>query len=51
MQLQRLEAAGLVTGSLELSDDGKATKYFDVVPFVIHLDPASVAAAVATCST
>ncbi len=48
MHLQRLERAGLVTGSLELSEDGKAMKYFEAVPFAIHLDPASIAAAVST---
>jgi len=28
MHLQKLEAAGLIVGSLELSEDGKAMKYF-----------------------
>ena len=32
MHLQRLEAAGLVTGHLELSEEGKAMKFFDVTP-------------------
>ncbi|MCU1344612.1 MAG: transcriptional regulator, ArsR family [Acidimicrobiia bacterium] len=48
MHLQRLEAAGLVTGSLELSVDGKAMKFFDVLPFSFHLTPALVSSAVAT---
>ena len=48
MHLQRLEAAGLVTGELELSDDGKAMKYFAVTPFDIHLTPVAVAEAAAT---
>jgi DNA-binding transcriptional ArsR family regulator len=39
MHLQRLEAAGLVTGRLELSADGKAMKFFEVTPFAIHLTP------------
>ena len=39
MHLQRLEAARLVTGRLELSDDGKAMKFFEVAPFAIHLTP------------
>ena len=39
MHLQRLEAAGLITGTLELSEDGKAMKYFEVVPFEINLTP------------
>jgi ArsR family transcriptional regulator len=48
MHLQRLEAAGLVTGTLELSDDGKALKYFEVVPFAVRLTPESVTAAAET---
>ena len=48
MHLQRLEAAGLVTGRLELSDDGKAMKFFDVTPFAIELTPRLVAKAAAT---
>lgn len=39
MHLQKLEAAGLITGTLELSDDGKAMKFFEVVPFDIPLTP------------
>ncbi|AHH99275.1 hypothetical protein GCM10010174_50350 [Kutzneria viridogrisea] len=40
MHLGRLEKAGLVTGTLELSPDGKAMKYFELMPFelVINLD-------------
>lgn len=45
MHLQKLEAAGLVVGTLELSDDGKAMKYFEVVPFDIHLTPELLATA------
>lgn len=48
MHLQRLEAAGLVTGSLELSKDGKAMKYYEVAPFVVHLTPEVIAEAVRT---
>ena len=50
MHLQRLEAAGLVVGSLELSDDGKAMKYFEVADFDLHLTAESLAAAAATLS-
>ena len=50
MHLQRLEAAGLVSGRLELSDDGKAMKFFDVTPFAINLTPALVAEAARTLS-
>jgi DNA-binding transcriptional ArsR family regulator len=37
MHLDRLEKAGLVTGQLELSADGKAMKYFELAPFDIRL--------------
>lgn len=46
MHLQRLEECGIVQGSLELSDDGKAIKWFELRPFEIVLTPESVAAAV-----
>ncbi|CAL9522815.1 ArsR/SmtB family transcription factor [Streptomyces albus] len=45
MHLQRLEAAGLVAGSLELSDSGKAMKFFEVTPFAYVLTPQAVAEA------
>jgi ArsR family transcriptional regulator len=48
MHLQRLEAAGLVTGHLELSEDGKAMKYYEVTDFDLHLAAPVVAAAVET---
>src|SRR5690606_40852354 len=47
MHLTKLEEAGFVTGHLELSDDGKALKYFEVVPFAITIDAAAIVAAVA----
>jgi predicted transcriptional regulator len=43
MHLQKLEAAGLVTGSLELSADGKAMKYFEVTDFDVRLTAAALA--------
>ncbi len=46
MHLRRLEEAGLIVGSLELSDDGKAMKFFEVADFDLHLTaPALVVAA------
>ncbi|WP_369204693.1 ArsR/SmtB family transcription factor [Streptomyces sp. PU-14G] len=48
MHLQRLEAAGLVVGSLELSDSGKAMKFFEVSPFAYALTPQVVAEAART---
>jgi DNA-binding transcriptional ArsR family regulator len=46
MHLDRLEKAGLVTGSLELSDEGRAMKYFALAPFDIHITIDTIAAAV-----
>jgi predicted transcriptional regulator len=42
IHLKRLEDAGLITGSLELSEDGKAMKYFAVVPFSVQLSPETI---------
>jgi predicted transcriptional regulator len=46
MHLDRLEKAGLVAGHLELSADGKAMKYFQLVPFEFHLTAEKIAEAV-----
>jgi ArsR family transcriptional regulator len=48
MHLRRLEAAGLIAGSLELSDDGKAMKYYEVTDFSLHLTASSLAEAART---
>ena len=48
MHLKRLEAAGLIVGSLELSADGKAMKYYEVTDFCLTLTPSNLAAAAAT---
>ena len=48
MHLQRLEAAGLIVGSLELSEDGKAMKYYEVTDFDLHLTAAALAEAAET---
>jgi DNA-binding transcriptional ArsR family regulator len=50
MHLQKLEAAGVVTGTLELSGDGKAMKYFEVTGFDVRLTATALAAAAATLS-
>jgi DNA-binding transcriptional ArsR family regulator len=47
MHLDRLEKAGLVTGHLELSDDGKAMKYFELVPFELRVTAETVVDALA----
>ncbi len=48
MHLQRLEAAGLVTGTMELSQDGKAMKYFELADLDLHLTPELIATAAAS---
>lgn len=48
MHLQRLEAAGLIVGNLELSEDGKAMKYYEVADFDLHLSASTLAEAAKT---
>jgi len=48
VHLRKLEAAGLVTGRTELSQDGRALKYYGINPFAIELTPEAVEAAVRT---
>jgi len=43
MHLKKLEDAGLVKSRLELSGDGKAMRYYEVVPFDFHLTPELIA--------
>src|SRR5690606_20728265 len=47
LHLDRLEKAGLVTGSLELGKDGKAVKWYELRPFAIRITPTVVVTAVA----
>jgi predicted transcriptional regulator len=39
MHLKKLEDAGLVKSRLELSGEGKAMRYYEVLNFDIHLTP------------
>jgi hypothetical protein len=48
MHLDRLEKARLVSGHLELSEDGKAMKYFELVPFELRVTAETVVSALAT---
>ncbi|MDO3701454.1 ArsR family transcriptional regulator [Micromonospora sp. C28SCA-DRY-2] len=48
VHLRKLAAAGLVSAHLELSEDGKAMKYYEVRPFVFTLTPAAIATAADT---
>ena len=50
MHLQRLEAAGLVTGTLELSEDGKAMKFYEVTDFDLHITASALVEAAKTLS-
>jgi predicted transcriptional regulator len=50
VHLRKLEAAGLVSSSLEVSDDGKAMKFYDVTPFAVHLTPETITKAAQTLS-
>ena len=47
LHLQKLEAAGIIRGSLELSSDGKAMKYFNLVPFELRVTAETVINALA----
>lgn len=47
LHLEKLEKAGLVTGTLELGADGKAVKWYALEPFDIRLTPEVVADAAA----
>lgn len=46
MHLRKLEAAGLVRARMEVSREGKAMKFYDLAPFALTVDPASIAEAV-----
>ena len=45
MHLDKLEKAGMVTGHLELSEDGKAMKYYELAPFDLRLTAETIVAA------
>ena len=47
MHLGNLEKAGIVTGQLELSPDGKAMKYFELAPFEVVVTVETIIAALA----
>lgn len=50
VHLRKLEAAGLVTASVEVSADGKAMKFYEVAPFTLYLTPDVIRAATRTLS-
>jgi DNA-binding transcriptional ArsR family regulator len=50
VHLRKLESARLVTASIEVSEDGKAMKFYEVTPFAVLLTPEAIAAAARTLS-
>ena len=48
VHLRKLEAAGLVSATIEVSEDGKAMKFYEVTPFVLHLTSEVIADAART---
>jgi DNA-binding transcriptional ArsR family regulator len=48
VHLRKLEAAGLVSATVEVSEDGKAMKFYEVTPFSLHLTPAAIMTATRT---
>jgi predicted transcriptional regulator len=48
VHLRKLEAAGLVAAAIEVSEDGKAMKFYEVTPFVVRLTPETVMVAART---
>jgi len=51
VHLRKLEAAGLVSASVEVSADGKAMKFYEVAPFTLYLTPDTIRIAARTLST
>lgn len=47
MHLDKLEKAGLVNGTLELSEDGKAMRYLELVPFEVRVTAEMIVRALA----
>jgi predicted transcriptional regulator len=45
VHLRKLVSAGLVSADIEVSEDGKAMKFYEVTPFVLHLTPQTIMAA------
>jgi predicted transcriptional regulator len=42
VHLRKLEAAGLVSATIEVSQDGKAMKFYEVAPFTVQLTPETI---------
>jgi predicted transcriptional regulator len=48
VHLRKLEAAGLISAAIEVSDDGKAMKFYDVTPFALQPTPGTTVVAART---
>ena len=48
VHLRKLQAAGLVSADIEVSEDGKAMKFYEVTPFALQLTPQTIRSAVRT---
>lgn len=48
VHLRKLQAAGLVSADIEVSEDGKAMKFYEVAPFALQLTPETIMVAVRT---
>lgn len=48
MHLKKLEQAGIVKSEMEISDDGKAMKYYELVPFEFQINQESIKEALKT---
>ncbi|HEX9538032.1 MAG TPA: ArsR family transcriptional regulator [Streptosporangiaceae bacterium] len=51
VHLRKLEAAGLVSAHIEVSEDGKAMKFYEVTPFALHLTPKTIMIAARSLGT
>jgi predicted transcriptional regulator len=50
VHLRKLQAAGLVSAVIEVSEDGKAMKFYEVTPFALRLTPETILVAARTLS-
>src|ERR1700761_9070589 len=42
VHLRKLEGAGLISADIEVSQDGKAMKFYEVTPFALQLTPETI---------
>ncbi len=51
VHLRKLQAAGLVSAAIEVSEEGKAMKFYQVAPFAVHLTPETIRLTARTLGT